>query len=95
MTEEELQRFWDGCRLEVLCLVEGIDPMTSATIQARHSYTRLDMAFHHDFAPCVSEDSTTGRCLIDFHRFHDLVPIMDAAGSGVEHDAGRQPASHA
>ena len=77
--------------------MEGIDPTTSATIQARHSYTRLDMAFHHDFAPCVSEDEITRECLIDFHRFHDLVPLSAADGGEGEDEgaAGSEPVSHA
>lgn len=87
-TAEELVRFWDDCRLEVLCLVEGIDVSTSATIQARHSYTRMDLAFDMDFATCVSEDPRSGACTIDFHKFHELVPVPHE-----EDNVEREPAA--
>lgn len=77
LTAEALIQYWDSCSMEILCLVEGIDAGTSATIQARHSYTRLDLAFNHDFMPCVEADAGIGACTIDFCKFHQLVQIRD------------------
>eukprot|EP00049_Salpingoeca_infusionum_P025520 m.19897 g.19897 ORF g.19897 m.19897 type:complete len:464 (-) comp8095_c0_seq1:253-1644(-) len=57
---------------EVLCVIEGVDSSTAFTVQARHSYTAEDMEPHHTFAPCVFK-STDGGCVIDYHRFHDLI----------------------
>lgn len=37
VAQEELEAHFVESKLEVLCLVEGIDAITSATIQARHS----------------------------------------------------------
>jgi hypothetical protein len=68
--------------LEVVVLVEGIEPTTSATLQARHSYliggkekndSQLDVEWDHDFdlctvAPC---DSSKG-LVLDLSRFHTL-----------------------
>ena len=41
---------------EIVVVVEGIEPVTSATGAARHSYSweHGDIAVHHSFVPCVS-----------------------------------------
>lgn len=41
---------------EIVVVVEGIEPVTSATGAARHSYSweHGDIALHHSFVPCVS-----------------------------------------
>ena len=59
---------------EVLVLVEGIDPATSYTLQARHSYKRDDIVFGGGgfFAPCVTRDPIDGACVIDFSAFHTI-----------------------
>ncbi len=62
-------------------MVEGIDAVTSCTIQARHSYTVDDIEWDKDFACCVSRDDSAARrseggsgfCTIDFNKFHQLV----------------------
>jgi len=58
-------------KCEVLCFVEGIDPTTSGTLQARHSYTCDDIVFNASFKRCV-HGSLDEACEIDFDRFHDL-----------------------
>ena len=67
-------------RRQVLVLVEGIEPQTSCTLQARHSYCASEMVWDHDFAPCVFRD-LDGRCQIDFRVFHDLVPAQTDGGA--------------
>lgn len=59
-------------QLEVLCLVEGIDPSTSMTLQARHSYTSDDLVFNAAFQRCVTR-AADGKCEIDFEAFHQIV----------------------
>merc|ERR1712232_1142284 len=63
-------------QLEILCVVEGVEPTTSSTLQARHSYTCDDIVFNAAFHRCVARDET-GQCMIDFDRFHDLVKLVD------------------
>uniref|UniRef100_A0A6U9CWQ7 Inward rectifier potassium channel C-terminal domain-containing protein n=1 Tax=Zooxanthella nutricula TaxID=1333877 RepID=A0A6U9CWQ7_9DINO len=65
------RRLRDG-QLEVICIVEGIDPSTSMTCQARYSYTCDDVVFDADFQTCVSR-AADGKCEIDFNAFHELV----------------------
>ena len=61
---------------ELVVLVEGIDPPSSCTLQARHSYSTAhgDFAFDSRFAQCVSRDTSTGAAVIDLDRFHHLKP---------------------
>ena len=82
---------------ELVVLVEGIDVMTSATLQARHSYRWDDIAWNHTFKPCVSrkvkiveggEERSDG-CVIDFSLFHDLIPVpSDCAATPLVSNVG-------
>eukprot|EP00928_Gymnodinium_smaydae_P086980 TRINITY_DN7134_c0_g4_i2.p1 TRINITY_DN7134_c0_g4~~TRINITY_DN7134_c0_g4_i2.p1 ORF type:complete len:515 (-),score=95.98 TRINITY_DN7134_c0_g4_i2:175-1665(-) len=69
-------------QLEILCIVEGIDPSTSMTLQCRHSYTCDDVVFNAAFQRCVSR-AEDGTCEIDFDCFHELVQ-KDAVGDMVQ-----------
>ncbi|CAD7935531.1 unnamed protein product [Amoebophrya sp. A120] len=58
---------------EVLILVEGIEPFTSTTVQARHSYAfGQDIVINGDFMPCtfLKQDGTA---IVDFGKFHQVV----------------------
>lgn len=59
-------------QIEVIVLVEGIDPTTSSTLQARHSYTYDDIVCNASFQRCVQHGSD-GACEIDFDAYHELV----------------------
>lgn len=73
-TEDEHRAYLLENRVEVVVLVEGIDALTSDTLQARHSYTVNDMAWNYRFEPCVS--SGEDGIVIDFSRFHDVSPLV-------------------
>eukprot|EP00518_Triparma_eleuthera_P000554 CAMPEP_0182458764 /NCGR_PEP_ID=MMETSP1319-20130603/4029_1 /TAXON_ID=172717 /ORGANISM="Bolidomonas pacifica, Strain RCC208" /LENGTH=648 /DNA_ID=CAMNT_0024657511 /DNA_START=124 /DNA_END=2067 /DNA_ORIENTATION=- len=76
--QREIKAFLKDREAELVVLVEGIDVMTSATLQARHSYRWDDIVWHHTFAPCVTRKEREGNprmsdgCVIDFSKFHDL-----------------------
>jgi potassium inwardly-rectifying channel subfamily J len=72
----ELEEHLQDTQLEVIVLLEGIEPLTSGTLQARHSYSWAhgDMVFDSTFAKCVTRDAQTGTATVDFDRFHALVP---------------------
>ena len=57
---------------EVICVVEGIDPLTSCAFSAIHSYQAADIVFDQSsaFHPCISVDSGVYR--VDLDRFHDI-----------------------
>jgi Inward rectifier potassium channel transmembrane domain/Inward rectifier potassium channel C-terminal domain len=73
---------------EILCLVEGIDPMMSGTFQALQSYKFEDIVWepHSQFSPCLSVlkmhmptiavDETFS---VDLDRYHDIIPDQEAA----------------
>jgi len=88
-TREELEEYFnqedeDGQQanhLEVVVLVEGIEPTTSSTLQARHSYAvgpsvSGDFEWDADFEECC--EAVPGRgskgLVLDLSRFHTLRP---------------------
>ena len=78
--------FMEASGHEIVVVVEGVDPITSNTVQATHSYCyrardgedRRDVVWDCDFRPCVSRDEK-GRCRIDYAAFHELVAAADGA----------------
>jgi potassium inwardly-rectifying channel subfamily J len=56
---------------EIVCLVEGCEPTTSANVQAVHSYKASDIVWDRMFTPCVSL-LKGGGASIDFAKFHHL-----------------------
>ena len=78
--------FMEASGHEIVVVVEGVDPITSNTVQATHSYCyrardgedRRDVVWDCDFRPCVSRDDR-GRCRIDYAAFHELVAAADGA----------------
>lgn len=73
---KHIQRFFEMQYVEVICVIDGIDPLTSCNVQARQSYTAEDIVWDASFADCIYEakllDGKPGLC-VDFSRFHDLV----------------------
>ncbi|DAZ97592.1 TPA: hypothetical protein N0F65_002211 [Lagenidium giganteum] len=72
---EDTLNYWRESQLEVIVLIEGIDAVTSATIQVRHSYKAEEILFDHRFENCVDVDPETGGAVIDFNRFHATTPV--------------------
>lgn len=72
---DELLRFWKETQLEIVILVEGIDAVTAATIQVRHSYRVDDLLLDHRFVNSVSIDPATGAAVIDFQKFNQTEPV--------------------
>jgi hypothetical protein len=53
---DEYKRYLVDSNIEILCIMEAIDPITSGTFQAIQSYTAEDIEFDREFAPCVLTD---------------------------------------
>jgi len=62
---------------EIMCVVEGIEPMVSGTFQALHSYKLNDIVFGGRFEPCMTQ--TDGRIFVDIDKFHTILPPTDAS----------------
>lgn len=74
----QMREYFINTEMEILVVVEGIDPTMSTTLQACYSYKADDIMYNtHDFAPCVFRDAPydSGRPVIDFDKFHELVEI--------------------
>jgi hypothetical protein len=73
----ELQEYFARNVSEVICVVEGIDPMQSGTFQALQSYRYEDIVWeaNSQFAPCMTVvDGKKGRMFqVDLERYHDIV----------------------
>ena len=54
MEQQAIRKHLAASELEVIVVLEGIDPHTSNTFQARHSYTCDDILFDHKHEPCMS-----------------------------------------
>lgn len=78
VTVEDVQVGMRARHVEVLALLEGIDCSTSATMQARHSYTADDIVFSENvfYQPCVAQGED-GECVVQFKNFHNLVQVED------------------
>ena len=67
--------------VEILVIVEGIDPTCSQTLQSCYSYTADDFRFNtHDYAECFRRKTggaRGGALMVNYHRFQELVPLDD------------------
>jgi len=68
---EAVATYLAEAHMEVICLVEGIEPATSGTLQAQCSYLMEDIAFNASFQRCVSR-SPNGACQVDLDAFHEV-----------------------
>lgn len=79
-SQDEVRHHLQGGYREIVVLVEGIEPTTSATLQARHSYViggphADDVEWNMQFVECcmVPHNSDKG-LVLDLARFHTLEP---------------------
>lgn len=80
-TREEIEAHLQSQYLEVVVLVEGVEPSTSSTVQARYSYVvggpraSHDVVWDMDFVDCCIQRPGKGESLaLDVGRFHLLEP---------------------
>lgn len=65
---DEYRDYLRKSNVEIICVMEAIDPIMSGTFQAVQSYTSDDIAFDADFAPCVMADSDGGEKNMGWYR---------------------------
>jgi len=77
---EDIEGFLSRAYREVIVLVEGIEPTTSSTLQARHSYIvgglreeDRDVVWDKEFADCTAVPGDGHGLGLDLGRFHTLV----------------------
>lgn len=73
----ELRDYFARELSEVVCVVEGIDPLTSGTFQGLQSYKFDDILWeeHTQFAPCLTIDHKEN-FVVDLDKFHDTTRIV-------------------
>ena len=69
---EALQKFFEDDMAEILCVVEGIDPVMSGTFQALQSYGKDDIVWDKGayFRPCLNVHGS--KIEIDLDDFHEV-----------------------
>eukprot|EP00929_Paragymnodinium_shiwhaense_P015108 TRINITY_DN123125_c0_g1_i1.p1 TRINITY_DN123125_c0_g1~~TRINITY_DN123125_c0_g1_i1.p1 ORF type:complete len:583 (+),score=124.64 TRINITY_DN123125_c0_g1_i1:97-1845(+) len=74
---QDIKDFLDTRFAEVVCILEGVDPVSGASVQARHSYAAEEIVWDHHFVDCVKDAvKPNGKpCVcIDFEEFHEIEP---------------------
>jgi hypothetical protein len=73
---DELKEYFENELAEVICVVEGIEPISSGTFAALQSYRIEDIVFDCNarFRPCVEAvmDDENSCIRVDLDRFHEI-----------------------
>ncbi len=77
--QDMIVRYLRDRDIEIIAVVEGLEPGTSSNVQARYSYTQSDIEWNKYFFNCLGKDPRNGLTTINFSQFHEL--------SGVPYDA--------
>jgi potassium inwardly-rectifying channel subfamily J, other len=77
MTFQSIKDHWTDLDLELVVLVQGVEPLTSHSTQARFSYKIEDIEWQKQFKPCVETVSGNRdfNCRINFSKFDSLSDI--------------------
>lgn len=76
VTRQDIEDFLASQYIEVVVLLEGVEPTTSCSVQARHSYLfPEDIVWDRTFADCIELGTDEHACAVDLGRFHDLVAL--------------------
>jgi inward rectifier potassium channel len=70
---------WQADDVEIICALTGTEESLSQTIHARFSYTSAEVRWGHRFVDMISVGEH-GQRIIDYTRFHDVVPEEEARG---------------
>ena len=73
--QELIRQHLQRSKLEVIIVVEAIDPHSSNTFQARHSYTSDDIEFDKSFQSCMRVDPADGMARLDWSSFHQVYKV--------------------
>jgi len=80
---------------ELICVVEGIDPLTSGTFQALHSYMPEDIEWGCRFVPCLTSTTALDATCVDLELFHKIQSVIeeDTDRTTLTSNTGSQAAS--
>ena len=70
---QEAKDFIEEQQIEILVVLEAIDPLMSGSFQALQSYCLEDLEFGKKHAECVGVSGARGGgVFVDMRRFHDI-----------------------
>jgi hypothetical protein len=72
---------------ELICVVEGIDPLTSGTFQALQSYMPQDIEWAARFVPCLTSTTALATTFVDLEKFHQ---VELASNVGVKNTSSKE-----
>jgi hypothetical protein len=72
-TLAELQMLWAESNMELIVIVEGIDPLMSGSFMALQSYQSEDIVFGARFENCIIDEGTGKK--VDYNLFHKLAGV--------------------
>jgi len=62
--------------IEIVCVLEGIEPIMSGTFQAVQSYTYDEIVFGGTFLPCIERnDSKGGKTVANVNKFDEIAVV--------------------
>ena len=77
----QIRHRFETRNIEVICIIEGTDPHTANTFQARHSYVYSDIEYDAQHAPCLGlgADYNAEVNLSEFHKVyrHNTVNVEE------------------
>jgi len=79
-----IRRYIERMNAELVVLVEGIDPLTSDTVQHRHSFMPSEIKWGHKFKPCVQRNHVSGRVSVDMELFHQTQPHQGSSVASIK-----------
>ena len=80
--QHAIRKHLSASDLEVIVVLEGIDPHTSNTFQARQSYTAADIVFDEMFVPSLSV-GRDGQATFDWSAFHACSACLQPEASNL------------
>ena len=80
---EDIKKGMRSDGVEIVAVVEGIEPNVSGTFQAVQSYTIDDIEFDKEFSPCIVHDEKNGfATCVDLTKFHNTEARRGGGGKG-------------
>ncbi|GMH85025.1 hypothetical protein TrST_g12839 [Triparma strigata] len=71
-SHEEFDSYFRSEGVEILAVLEAIDPLMSGTFQALQSYTIDDISFGGEFTNCIRKGKKSNAFEVDFTKFHSI-----------------------
>lgn len=73
ITKEDLTELFRTSHVEIIAVLEGIEPSTSSVVQAQHSWLMpVDAEWNVNYEDCVRMGTPSRPCVVDLGSFHKV-----------------------